>query len=325
VQAATASTPIPTRRNFWRSANRIQGPFVSVNCGALDRELVQSALFGHRRGAFTGASDARRGAFLSAAGGTLFLDEIAELPLDVQPVLLRALDRGEIVAVGDDEARKVSVRIIAATHQDLAQAVRENRFREDLYHRIAVISLPVPPLRDRPDDIGTLALSFLREEGLRTLPKEVLAELHSRSFPGNVRQLRNYICHYAALGYLPEREASSIRPDASLRELINIDKPFLEGRNAISDEFAKIYLSKVLAKVGGNQAEAARVSGIDRTYLGTQIARHCVVLNLERLHPSASSASISTIVRVSSPIISFMARSLLTTMRAMRSSMVASA
>ncbi|MBL8740236.1 MAG: sigma 54-dependent Fis family transcriptional regulator, partial [Myxococcales bacterium] len=180
-----------------------QGPFIAVNCGAIPRDLIASELFGHRRGAFTGAVEARRGAFEAAHGGTLFLDEIAELPIEVQPMLLRVLEAGEIRAVGDDQVKTVKVRLVAATNSDLAQRVEAGDFREDLFYRLAVVRLRVPPLRERPEDIEPLALRFARAEGLDGLPKPVIDQLRSRSFPGNARELRNLVQAYAALGALP--------------------------------------------------------------------------------------------------------------------------
>ncbi|MEO6418049.1 MAG: sigma 54-interacting transcriptional regulator, partial [Polyangiaceae bacterium] len=178
------------------------GPFVPVNCGAASRELVASTLFGHARGAFTGAVSARKGAFQAAEGGTLFLDEIGELPLDVQPMLLRALETGEIQPLGEDTPRKVSVRVVAATHRDLGERVRSGQFREDLYFRLAVVTLHVPSVRDRKEDIPVLARAFARQEGATDLDDDVLAELSNRPFPGNVRELRNAVLAYLALGNL---------------------------------------------------------------------------------------------------------------------------
>src|SRR5262249_27269355 len=181
------------------------GPLVTVNCGAIAPDLVASELFGHRRGAFTGASDARRGAFESADGGTLFLDEIGELPLDVQPMLLRALESGEVRAVGADRSTMVRVRVIAATHRDLRTEVRASRFREDLYYRIAVVELAVPPLRDRIEDVEDLANRFADAAGIGALAPEVIGRLRARRWPGNVRELRNVVQAFAALGRLPSQ------------------------------------------------------------------------------------------------------------------------
>jgi transcriptional regulator with GAF, ATPase, and Fis domain len=253
-----------------------EGPFVPVNCGALPRELVASTLFGHRKGAFTGATTARRGAFGAAEGGTLLLDEIGELPIDLQPALLRALERGEVVPVGEDVPTQVSVRILAATNRDLATDVRAGRFREDLYYRLAVVPLGVPPLRERPEDIGPLAELFARQEGHPALPPDVIDDLAQRPFPGNVRELRNAVLAFVALGRLdatPPRSAGPPALDAALGEAVRLDVPFLEQREAIAERFTALYLERLLREAGGNQTAAAKLAGLDRTYLGRLLAK----------------------------------------------------
>ena len=250
------------------------GPFVAVNCGAIPRELVASELFGHRRGAFTGAVEGRRGAFEAANGGTLFLDELGELPLEVQPVLLRALETGEIRAVGDDEARRVNVRLVAATNRDIDQRVREGLFRDDLYYRLAVVRLRVPPLRERPEDIEPLARSFAAAEGIADLPRPVIDALRSQTFPGNARELRNAIQAYAALGTLPSRRPADLEARrALLAAAVDLKRPFLEQRDELVDEFAGVYLDALLASTNGNQTAAAQIAGLDRTYLGRLLAK----------------------------------------------------
>lgn len=249
-------------------------PFVAVNCGAIPRDLIASELFGHRRGAFTGAVEARRGAFEVANGGTLFLDEIAELPVEVQPMLLRVLEAGEIRPVGEDQARTVKVRLIAATHRDLDQLVKQGEFREDLYYRLAVVRLRVPPLRERPEDVEPLSLRFARAEGLDGLPKKVLDALRSRSFAGNARELRNLVQAYVALGTLPEPVGSGrdVRTLA-LRQAVDLKRPFLEQRDELVDAFTRIYLDALLSHTNGNQSAAAALAGLDRTYLGRLLAK----------------------------------------------------
>jgi MoxR-like ATPase len=160
-----------------------RGALVTLNCGAIPKELVASELFGHKRGAFTGAIDARKGAFEIADGGTLFLDEIGELPLDVQPMLLRALEAGEIRPIGEEQVRRVKVRVVAATNRDLASEVAAGRFRQDLFYRLAVVRIHVPPLRARPDDIELLANAFAREARLAEIPRAVMDDLVSRAWP----------------------------------------------------------------------------------------------------------------------------------------------
>jgi transcriptional regulator with GAF, ATPase, and Fis domain len=252
------------------------GPFVPVNCGALPRELVPSELFGHRRGAFSGAIEARRGAFESAEGGTLFLDEVAELPLEVQPTLLRALETGEIRPVGEDQPRRVRVRVITATNRDLAREVDAGRFREDLYYRLAVVRLYVPPLRERREDIAPLALRFAQSFGLSSLPGEVLEDLKARTFGGNVRELRNVVQSYAALSMLPDQQRQAQRSGLAreIEAALDLDRPYLEQRDELVALFTTQYLDALLERAGGNQTTAARMAGLDRTYLGRLLARY---------------------------------------------------
>jgi DNA-binding NtrC family response regulator len=251
------------------------GPLVIVNCGAIPRDLVASELFGHRRGAFTGAVDARRGAFESADGGTLFLDEIGELPVDVQPMLLRALEAGEVRAVGGDQPTQVSVRVVAATNRDLEKEVPQGRFREDLFYRLAVVRLHVPPLRERLEDVEPLALRFAAAAGLPDVPADVLEKLKARPWPGNARELRNAVQAYAALGVLPEparSKAALLR--VALAEFVDVGRPYARQKDDLGDEFTRVYLEALLAHAGGNQTVAARIAGLDRTYLGRLIAKH---------------------------------------------------
>jgi transcriptional regulator with GAF, ATPase, and Fis domain len=246
-----------------------------VNCGAIARELVLSELFGHRRGAFTGAVEQRVGAFEAADGGTLFLDEIGELPLDVQPALLRALESGEVRPVGENDAKKVNVRIVAATNRDLEDDVRAGRFRGDLYYRLAVVKLAVPPLRERPEDIEALARTFARAAGVTELPSEVVDSLAKRRWPGNARELRNAVDAYVAIGALPDGDEVELPMlDYALRKLIDTDKPYAEQKERVAERFTRNYLQMLLAKTGGNQSEAARVSGLERSYLGKLLAKH---------------------------------------------------
>ncbi len=254
-----------------------EGPFVVVNCGAIARELVLSELFGHRRGAFTGALDHRTGAFEAADGGTLFLDELGELPLDVQPTLLRALESGEVRRVGDTDARRVKVRVLAATNRDVDEEVRAGRFREDLFYRLAVVRLSVPSLRERPEDIELLAQRFAAGLGLPPLPEEILERLRGHTFPGNVRELRNAVQAYAALGVLPESVRSADQLGAALRAFIDAGKPYQDQKEQLLHHFTRTYLEMVLARTGGNQSEAARISGLDRSYIGKLVGKLGVI------------------------------------------------
>jgi two-component system, NtrC family, nitrogen regulation response regulator GlnG len=247
---------------------------VIVNCGGVARELVTSELFGHRRGAFTGAVESRTGAFEAADGGTLFFDEIGELPLDVQPVLLRALETGEVQAVGDGAPKKVRVRVIAATNRDLEQEMRCGRFREDLFYRIAVMRLKLAPLRQRPEDIEVLARLFAAGLGVPELPAEFIDRLTRHTWPGNARELRNAVQTFVAVGALPE-ETQPLLPalEQALKEVIDIGRPYAEQKELVADHFARTYLKLLLAHTAGNQSEAARISGMDRTYLGRLLVK----------------------------------------------------
>jgi DNA-binding NtrC family response regulator len=252
-----------------------RGPLVTLNCGALPRELVASELFGHAKGAFTGAVEARRGAFEAADHGTLFLDEIGELPLDVQPMLLRALESGEVAVVGGSTPRRVQVRVVAATNRDLESDVHDGRFREDLFYRLAVVRLRVPPLRERLEDIPALAERFGKDAGLEQVPAAILEELKSRPWPGNVRELRNTMQAYAALGVLPQGTRSKAATlDLALREMADPTTPYVDQKDAIVDRFTTAYLEVLMERTGGNQTAAARAAGLDRGYLGKLLQKH---------------------------------------------------
>jgi DNA-binding NtrC family response regulator len=251
-----------------------RGPFVSVNCGALERNLARSELFGHVRGAFTGAVDARAGAFEVANGGTLFLDEIGELPLDIQPLLLRAIEQGLIVRVGETQGRPVKVRLIAATHRDLKQLVLEERFREDLYYRLMVVNVVLPPLRERLEDLPLLVRHFSEQFGGSPPPPQVLNQLRALRFSGNVRELRNVVEAYAALGTLPDSacgEACDL--ESSLRRYIALEQPYAGQKERLLQLFLELYVDAMLAHTGGNQSEAARLSGLERSYLNRVLKR----------------------------------------------------
>ena len=255
------------------------GPYVPINCGAIARDLVASTLFGHKRGAFTGAVDARQGAFVAAEGGTLLLDEIGELPLEVQPALLRVLETGEITPVGEDRPRPASeggrARVIASTHRDLAELVRRGQFREDLFYRLAVVTLAVPPLRERTEDIPMLARLFARAEGVGDLDDDIVAELRQRPLPGNVRELRNAVLSYVALGSLAPPSSASMPPPPSAQPqgAIRFDVPYLEQRDAMVHAFTVRYVTELLEATKGNQSEAARMAGMDRTYFGRLLGK----------------------------------------------------
>jgi DNA-binding NtrC family response regulator len=184
-------------------SSRAAKPYVVVDCAAVPRELIESEIFGHARGSFTGALSDRQGAFEAASGGTIFIDEIGELPMDLQPRLLRVLEKQEIKRVGAEAVRKIDVRVVAATNRDLAREVEEGRFREDLFFRLNVVKLALPPLRERPEDVIFLAERFLADlggfEGPIELRDDTKAKLIAHPWPGNVRELRNLIDRGAAM------------------------------------------------------------------------------------------------------------------------------
>ena len=253
------------------------GPLVSVNCGAVGGELVRSELFGHQKGAFTGATKARAGAFDAAHQGTLFLDEVGELPLAVQPMLLRTLETSEVKALGADTPHRVSVRIIAATNRNLAADVEAGRFREDLYYRLAVVKLTIPPLRERRDDIPLLAQELAHQCGAGPLPESIIEELQGRPFKGNVRELRNAVQAFLAVGEMPETRTSSTHLEPALRASLDLAGSFVEQRDQLVSTFTRVFLTELLNATDGNLTEAARRCGLERSYLGKLARRHGVL------------------------------------------------
>jgi DNA-binding NtrC family response regulator len=253
---------------------RAEGPFVIVDCGAISPNLVESELFGHVRGAFTGADRERVGAFEAANGGTVFLDEIGELPLEMQPKLLRALESREIRRVGETHPRKVDVRVIAATNRDLQREVNKGLFREDLYFRLAVMDVRVPPLRDRREDLPLLVRGFLASLGMADqqdlFSPRVLAELAAHDWPGNVRELRNYVERTIVLR---EPLPAAKRPAGASGD-VDLGAPFKLAKDAVVNAFERSYLSALLEAAGGNVSKAARNGGMDRMYLHRLIQKH---------------------------------------------------
>jgi DNA-binding NtrC family response regulator len=263
--------------------------FVALHCSAIPESLIDSELFGHTKGSFTGATTDRPGAFVEADGGTLFLDEIGEMPLPVQARLLRVLQESEVRPVGGSGARKVDVRVIAATHVDLAAAVEQGRFHQDLFHRLNAVVLAVPPLRERLDDLPLLAAHFLRKHA-RTSPPglspEALAVMLGYRWPGNVRELENAIMHAIALHHGDVIGPESLPPQISPRaksgpshELIREDDtllPLTEAKRRASSAYERAYLNKVMEKAKGSVSEAARLAGLDRTNFRRLLQRHSI-------------------------------------------------
>jgi two-component system response regulator HydG len=249
---------------------RAEHPFVAVNVAALPGELLESELFGHGKGAFTGATAARRGLFEAADGGTLFLDEIGEMPLTLQAKLLRVLQDGELRREGESRAFAVDVRVVCATHRDLARRVAQGGFREDLYYRLKVLSLEMPPLRRRSDDIMPLARHFVALEKTQARGFSAAAErlFVSYRWPGNVRGLQNAVKHGAALASRALIDADDL-PD-ELQRPAEPPPPSAAGPNSPLQTLAQVereHIERVLRACDGSQSEAARVLGIGRNTL----------------------------------------------------------
>ena len=261
-------------RAIHRASKRTDGPFVAVNCGAIPAELLESELFGHARGAFTGAVQAHRGLFQTADGGTLFLDEIGDMPLPLQVKLLRVLQEGEVRPLGATQSIPVDVRVISATHRDLEAQRAAGLFREDLYYRLNVVSLRLPPLAERREDIPVLATHFLRRLAERyhkpqpTLAPEAMALLIAAPWPGNVRQLLNLLEQAIALTTTAVIPASVVQN--ALREDASALAPFEEARRS----FERDYLVRLLKITGGNVTQAAQMAKRNRTEFYKLLQRH---------------------------------------------------
>jgi len=266
-------------RAIHRAGPRRERPFVAVNCGAIPEPLLESELFGHTRGAFTGAVQAHKGLFQTADGGTVFLDEIGDMPLALQVKLLRVLQEGEVRPVGANEPVAVDVRVISATHRDLDAQKATGQFREDLYYRLNVVSLKLPALADRREDIPLLAAHFLRRLAERykrpvpSLAPDAMALLVAAPWPGNVRQLQNLLEQAVAL--VPTTVIPASLVQNALREDASALVPFEEARK----EFERDYLVRLLKITGGNVSQAAALAKRNRTEFYKLLQRH-------RLEPS---------------------------------------
>ncbi len=291
-------------RALHRGSKRASGPLIVQDCSALPRDLVESVLFGHEKGAFTGATERRAGSFEQAHGGTLFLDEVGELPLDLQPKLLRVLEQREVRRVGGSTTQAVDVRVIAATHRDLRAMVAAGTFREDLYYRLGVMTVELPPLRARRDDVPLLAQSLLDgfckrypEMGPRSFAPAVLDRLASNPWPGNVRELRNVVERAASLCDGPEITVDDLMPAGVIRppvapvatmaarstdaviagaasglgeqgvpdELAAL--PFKDAKARVLEAFEPSYLRALLEKHRGNITRSANAAGLTRYHL----------------------------------------------------------
>jgi two-component system response regulator GlrR len=261
-------------RAIHQASRRREKPFVAVNCGAIPSDLLESELFGHARGAFTGAIQAHKGLFQAADGGTLFLDEIGDMPLPLQVKLLRVLQEGEVRPVGSTQAIPVDVRVISATHRDLDSQREQGLFREDLYYRLNVVSLNLPPLAERREDIPLLAAHILQRLGERyrkpasTLAPDAMALLVAAPWPGNVRQLLNLLEQAVALTTTPLIPATLVQ--AALKEDAAALIPFEEARKT----FERDYLVRLLKITGGNVTQAAQLAKRNRTEFYKLLQRH---------------------------------------------------
>ncbi len=280
------------------ASNYAQGPFVVLDCTAIPSTLAESVLFGHERGAFTGASERRVGVFEAAEGGTIFLDEVGELPLELQPKLLRVLERREVVRVGSTTPRPVQVRVISATWRDLRTMINQGKFREDLYYRLAQARVTLPPMRERVEDIPLLVYHFLQRlppgQGARAISPEALSELQRREYAGNVRELKSTVERAAMMAegavitgadLAFERMLSGERarapspvsapPVPAAPQAVNGPlTPFKEAKRTLIDEFEKDYLQRLLQRTGNNLSRAAALAGIERHYLRDLFRKH---------------------------------------------------
>jgi DNA-binding NtrC family response regulator len=261
--------------------------FVVLDCTSVAPSLIESELFGHERGAFTGSVSARKGVFERAHEGTLLIDEIGDLPLDLQPKLLRAIERSTITRVGGERPIRVDVRLLAATRRDLDQEVQKGRFRDDLFHRLAVARVELPPLRARRGDIPLLARHFAAQLGGApdALPADLLRRWDDWPWPGNVRELRNAVARRLALGDLADAEPPASEPEAPaaapaappagdpIARVLSLDLPLNEAREKLLAEFEQRYVERLLAQHGGNVTRAAAAAGVARRHFQRLKAR----------------------------------------------------
>lgn len=268
---------------------RRKRPFEVFDCGAVARSLVEAELFGHERGAFTGAVSGRPGVFERANGGTVFLDELGELPLDVQAALLRVLEQREVRRVGGREVKPVDVRVLAATNRNLQDEVEAGRFREDLYYRLAVVELTLPPLRDRLEDLPLLSRHLLRTAGfkheVRDVAPEVIQAFEAWRWPGNVRELRNVLLrsipfttgHTIGPEALPEalrQQTATVEPPTAGVSMPGPDVAFHQAKDQMLEAFERHYLENLMELAEGNLSRAARMAGVDRKTVSRLLKRH---------------------------------------------------
>ena len=257
-------------------SRRARGPFVIVDCSAIPQNLFESELFGHAKGSFTGAGEERRGLLEEADGGTVFFDEVGELPLEQQAKLLRALEKREIRRVGTNKTRSIDVRVVAATNRDLASEVNRGTFREDLYYRLAVARVTLPPLRARREDLALLVRHMVQQLDPSSIARadEIAAGMRERQFPGNVRELRNAVQIALAMGPDESGEIVPVAPPGDLLDANRYyDLPYADAVEAIVLEFQRAYLAHALAAEDGNISAVARRAAMSRRYLQRVLSR----------------------------------------------------
>ncbi|MBI4820007.1 MAG: sigma 54-dependent Fis family transcriptional regulator [Deltaproteobacteria bacterium] len=264
IQGETGTGKEVLARAVHDLSHRASGPFVVVDCGAVHAQLLESQLFGHKKGAFTGASSDHAGAFEAAKGGTVFLDELGELPIDLQPKLLRVLEARTIRRLGEVQDRPVDVRFVAATHRDLDAMRKARAFRDDLYFRVAVVRATVPPLRERLCDVPLIARKYVEDlsHGKVSLSRQACDALSQYDWPGNARELRNVIQRALALS-----DETTIGPDQLFPETKESDEPFHTAKERVIAEFEIRYVRSLLDKHEGNVSRAAKEAGLSRNAL----------------------------------------------------------
>jgi two-component system, NtrC family, response regulator HydG len=275
IEGETGTGKEVLAESIHEASPRAAGPFIVFDCTAVPPNLAESELFGHERGAFTGAVATRPGVFEQADGGTLFIDEIGELEISLQPKLLRAIERSEVRRVGGSRWLRVDVRILSATRRDMDEEVQCGRFRDDLFFRLAVARLELPPLRARAGDVLVLLRHFWAEFGGKgAVPYDVSQRFERHTWPGNVRELRNAVVHQIALGDASfERQRLPAQNADALETVLAEDLPYPRARDLIHAEFERRYLERVLANHGGSVAKAAAAAGIARRYFNRILAR----------------------------------------------------
>jgi transcriptional regulator with PAS, ATPase and Fis domain len=289
IEGETGTGKEVTALAIHENSPRNKGPFIVVDCGAIPAQLLESELFGYERGAFTGAVAPRTGAFEAADGGTIFLDEIGELTLDLQPKILRALEGRKVKRVGSNSYAPINVRVIAATNRNLREEVNAKRFRSDLYYRLAVLQIKLPPLRERKSDLPALVDEVLSQLGVLDSPlstplrTQEFNDLLSRyRWPGNVRQLRNYVERRVALGESipPPGNDTSLPPppeeDDTFGETptIAVDQPLKIAREEWNRIFEARYLDALLSRHGNNITAAAKAAGVNRVHFYRLLWKH---------------------------------------------------